>query len=263
MPNYWLPVSGQKLTYTRPLGPCESRFGWVSTCGGISDSKSCVHLPHTISTNVCTLFLYKALTHFTICTTRDLLFSEKNVYNAWRAVKRLNPLLSARMVERSDSSGFDFIVSEERINNVSSNEVLFMAAQSDDEVAMIAERSINSEPLLSNDLLGQLWIISVHPNELHDSSQVTWHVMFYMRHSVVDGVTVHAQAAAFFDVLASGKTRGKYAVQETLGTYLNLHPCIEDLNPSRYSLAKLRWRRAVASVIEGRRSGTIVVSRMF
>lgn len=194
------------------------------------------------------LQMIAASNHFVISTPdSDSLFSEANVHRAWRSLKRIYPLISANLVEKQDPPEFDFVVCEDRINSVDTKEITFMSASSNEEAIEMIQRSTNSRPILSSDILGMLWLISVPSPHTK-----IWHVVFHNRHCIMDGMAVYAQATAFFDILTSKQVPSRYIPKVSLEEYLNLHVAIDYLNPSRHNMARLRWRRAIAAVIENR-----------
>jgi len=70
----------------------------------------------------------------------------------------------------------------------------------------------------------------------------------------MDGMAVYNQIRIFLDILTSKEIPLNYIPPQDFKNYLDLHPPIDDLNPYRDSISRLRWRRAIAKVIEQNRT---------
>ncbi|KIJ55584.1 hypothetical protein M422DRAFT_24154 [Sphaerobolus stellatus SS14] len=225
----WTRLSAEEEIFVRPLGVLETVFAYDRVARGIADTE--------------TVFIVVVSS-----TDSETLFSESNVCRAWGALKCLHPLLGAILSERIDGSGFDFVVKRKKVEEVESRELVFVDVPSDEEAALLLSKMLNEEPRLSSDLLAQLWLIRVVNND-QPPRGITWHVVFQLGHCIMDGTAVYNQARIFFDILASEKTPLRYKQALSFEAYLNLHPPIDDLNPHRHGLPRLRWRRAIAKVI--------------
>ncbi|GJJ11420.1 hypothetical protein Clacol_005653 [Clathrus columnatus] len=229
----WTRIQGQGTQFTRPLGVNECAFYWDTIYGGIADTAS----------------------QFTVesCqATASELFSPENVSGAWLLLKKLHPLLGASMHERDDGSWADFIVDEKRLHTLAKDELVFTNVRSEEEACNLVGQSMNGKPLLSNQLLSQLWI--VFQTENSPAGKATHHVVIHMRHSIMDGVAVYSMFKLFFDILARRSVPARYLPSLPLEEYLNRHPAVDDLNPSKkLSKASQRWRQAIATVMYNRR----------
>jgi hypothetical protein len=202
---------------------------------------------------------YPVAFQFTIKTSAsDLsILSPDNVGRAWIATKKLHPLLGARIQDRPDQSGADFIIEEARLNSVGLNDIIYTSAVSEEDALGIADKSMNGPPILSNDLLAQMWIISLPQDP---SGSATHHLVVHMRHSIGDAMAAYSMMKRFLDILVHPMTPEKYTPKESLEDCLALHPAADDLNSSRHSsVAKQRWRRSIAKVMYARRTASFTV----
>lgn len=182
------------------------------------------------------------------------MFSTSNVERAWCALKRLHPLIAATLSERADGSGFYFTVSKRNLNILRPNELAYFSIKSDADAFAYGNKALNAPPTLSNDLLGQLWLMRVSDRDPQAPGSAVWHLIFSMRHCIMDGMAVYNQIRIFLDILTSKEIPLNYIPPQDFKNYLDLHPPIDDLNPYRDSISRLRWRRAIAKVIEQNRT---------
>ena len=191
-------------------------------------------------------------------------FSSHNVTRAWISTKKLHPLLGAKFYERPNAGGVDFVVSEARLNQISSDEIVYTTLQSDDDACALVDEILNGPRNLSNDQLAQLWIISFPGSSSYAfsySPSTCYQLFLQMAHSIHDAAAQNTVIKTFLDILVHSSTLEKYIPKGTLESRLMLHLAIEDLSPSRkYSSARQRWRLAIAQVIHFRRATTWKVS---
>ncbi|KAF8515960.1 hypothetical protein JB92DRAFT_2912691 [Gautieria morchelliformis] len=226
----WTRVQGlnQDEAFTRPLG----------VCSGISDTLLQVTF-ETSASDVSSLGL----------------LSSQNVARAWLATKKLHPLLGARVHERPDASGLDFVVDEAHLNAVSSDEIMFETLQSDEEACALVDKLMNGSRRLAMGQLVRLWIISLHRSPSTSPSSTSYQLFLYMGHSIHDGVAQTTIVRTFFDILARPSSSDMYIPKDNLETRLMLHLPMDDLNPSRkYSIARQRWRFAIAQVVHSNKA---------
>lgn len=181
------------------------------------------------------------------------MFSPENVSRAWLLVKKLHPLIGAVMQERDDGSWVDFIIDENKLHTITSNEIVFTNTGSEEEACRLVDKTLNEDPQLSNQLLCQLWIVSQSQQNL--PGRMVHHVVIHMRHSIMDGVGVYSTLRNFFDILTRRTVSAKYeSLRIPLEEYLELHPPIDALNPSKkLSKPVQRWKKAIATVMYNQR----------
>lgn len=179
------------------------------------------------------------------------LFEPSNVAKTWAYIKYKFPLLGALLEERGEDSIF-FVVSEENLRTIRSGEITFQKISSAQEAADIADKVIVQEKLLSNELLARIFVL-----ERSDLSG-SFHILFHVAHSITDGTSNLTLVKTFLDELCH-ETSGEI----DLNHQLQLSVASEDLRPHlKYSLARRRWRKAIASVISSRRASSFKVNLM-
>jgi hypothetical protein len=258
----WTRVQGLNQTeaFTRPLGLQESTYYWDAVCSGVSDSKYIQYLhPSEAIDDALGIALLQVTLETSASDVSSLgLFSSQNVVRAWIATKKLHPLLGARVHERPDASGVDFVVDEAHLNAVSSDEIVFETLHSDEEACALVDKVINGSRKLAREQLVRFWIISFPSTS---PSSTSYQLLLYMSHSIHDGVAQTTIVRTFFDILARPSSSDMYIPKDNLETRLMLHPAMDDLSPSRkYSLARQRWRFAIAQVIDSKRTAVWEVS---
>jgi hypothetical protein len=192
-------------------------------------------------------------------STSLALFSPQNVKRAWLSTKKLHPLLGAHFHERPDASGVDLVVDEAHLYAIASNEIVYITLQSDEEACSLVNEILNGPRRLSNEQLVQLWIMSLPRHQSGSSSP--HQLLLHMAHSIHDGAAQNTIIRTFFDILVHSSIPELYIPKDSLERRLMLHLAIDDLHPSlKLSLAKQRWRRAIAAVMYSRRAAAWRVS---
>ncbi|PFH54286.1 hypothetical protein AMATHDRAFT_53176 [Amanita thiersii Skay4041] len=209
------------IIYSRPLGHTELGFYWDSLFNGTADS-------------------VKHLEVGVFGEAAASIFAAPNVERAWLVMKRKFPLLGAQLREHIDRRHVHFTVSEDQLGRINLDELEFKEVSSEAEVQEFIFSLLNEPRRLSNELLAR---VSILPRTEKYQRQ---HVIFQSAHCITDGVSNYSFLRNFLNELVSPSLKGKWSLQERLALSI---PC-EDLFPSRkMTLARQRWRRAIANVI--------------
>ena len=169
----------------------------------------------------------------------------KKVERVWGELKRRYPLLGGRVDESED--GVSFVVSEDRISCRLPDEITFSdeGGGSWDEAQAFADDLVNTKEgshVLDERMLARVWVLLC-------GRERRMYVILAVAHVITDGMSNMLLLRRFLEGLCGDDGEGGWDWEERLGLCL----ASEDLNPARWemSLAKRRWRRAIADVMAG------------
>ncbi|KAL1947894.1 hypothetical protein VTO73DRAFT_13618 [Trametes versicolor] len=210
---------GKGRTFSRTLGPAEHCFYYDRIMNGTAD----------------------VVWHYTLeladPTQGSVLFGQQNVSRAWATVKQHYPLLGSRMEPQPDGT-VKFFVEERALSRHTQDELTICIVHSADEVAAIIEEEIRDKTVENNQTMARTFVLA------RADRPGTYEVLFRMAHVISDGISGATLARTFFDVLSSPPIQTP-ALEKRLATALPS----DVLNPSlKLSLARQRWRRAIAKV---------------
>ncbi|KAJ7046866.1 hypothetical protein C8F04DRAFT_1061993 [Mycena alexandri] len=233
----WMQMGrGDHHVYTRPLGLNELGFYYDSHINGTADT----------------------LMHITIQVSADgaSYVDPENVARAWCALKSQFPLLGGTI--QLYNSLPHFVVTEERLKSITSNEIFFSSIPSIEEAQNAAEVELHGKRNLSDDLLARLVVLS----RADDPS--TYHVLINIAHLITDGVGNTSLLGQFLNLLSSP---GDHSVAN-LEARLSLAVAAESLVPAaKMSVARQRWRRAAGQIIcqlqDAKRTGGHTLPRFY
>jgi hypothetical protein len=215
-------LSPNGRSYTRPLGLVESGFYYDSLFSRTADTIRCAEI--------------SVLSGFVI--------DRKSVERVWRELKTRYPLLGAKVQEGEQAR---FVVSEDRISSCLPDEITFSnegPLGSWDEAQAFADDLVNTkegEHVLDEDMLARVWVLG--------RGKERFFVILAVAHVITDGMSNMLLLRRFLEGLCGGE--GRWDWEERLGLCLSS----EDLNPAKgeMSLARRRWRRAIADVMAGKK----------
>ena len=165
---------------------------------------------------------------------------KKRVERVWIELKRRYPLLGARVHEEEEKASF--VVSEDRILCCLPDEITFSnEGGSWDEAQAFADDLVNTEEgshVLDEKMLARVWVLLC-------GGEQRMYVVLAVAHVITDGMSNMLLLRRFLEGLFGGE--GGWDWEERLGLCL----ASEDLNRARWemSLARRRWRRAIADVM--------------
>ncbi len=231
-------TSNAPKTYTRCLGLVESGFYYDSLFSRTADTIRCAEI--------------SVLPGFRV--------DRKKVESVWKELKRRYPLLGAR-VQKQPGGGDDddevrFLVSEDRISSCLPDEITFSngGVGTWDEAQGFADDLVNTEEgghVLDEGMLARVWVLGREGEQsIRDESREVFYVILAVAHVITDGISNMLLLRRFLEGLCGGDGDGNgWDWEERLMSCLAL----EDLNPSKgeMSLARRRWRRAIADVMAG------------
>ena len=169
--------------------------------------------------------------------------------------------MGAILSQKPGGTGFDFIVERKRVETILPEEILYITVNSDKEAHSLVSQALNGPPILSNTLLAKLWLIPVIGKDCTSTTlDPMWHFVIHIRHCIVDGRTIYNMGRIFMELLTHNGLPPKYQHYNTFEEFLNLHPAIDNLNRHWDVLPRLRWRRAIAKVIQTLRDAPLKAS---
>ncbi|KAF8636658.1 hypothetical protein AX17_003464 [Amanita inopinata Kibby_2008] len=217
---------GHGRTYIRPLGLTELIFYWDGLFNGTADS----------------------VQHVTVDVVgqhASKIFAVENLKKVWVRLKFLFPLLGAHLHEESDGLNVNFIVSEDRLAEATSEELELRQIPSDGGAEKLIDELMNGKRHLSDHLLARLFILSRADNAQR------YHILFHAAHCIVDGVANFCFMRTLLDELSSSNSQISCDLEERLSLAVASEHLIPRWNQSR---AKRRWHRAIGNVIWSLRS---------
>lgn len=222
---------GEGRTFSRTLGPAEHCFYYDRIMNGTADVvwRYTLELAHP--------------------TQGSVFFGQQNVSRAWATVKQHYPLLGSRMEPQPDGT-VKYYVEERALAHHQQNELTVRIAHSADEVAAVIEEEISDKPVENSHTMARTFVFA------RADRPGTYEVLFRMAHVISDGIAGATLARTFFDVLSSPPIQTP-VLEKRLATALPS----DVLNPSlKLSLARQRWRRAIAKVCLFQMSQRLTVS---
>jgi hypothetical protein len=203
------------------MGLIELGFYWDTTFNGTAD---CIR---------------HALVEIVDRSARDL-FNNINVTRTWISLKQRFPLLGASTIEHLDGEGADFVVTESRLRTVAPDEINFSSVGSRQEAQCFALNILNTERTLSNELLGQIFILR------RTDAENQYHILLHIAHLITDGMGNTTLLRTFLDTISLPVDGYIPDLEERLA----MVPSSEDLTPETdFNVPRKRWRWAIAGVI--------------
>lgn len=236
-PSPWNLDSSSKTSniYRRPLGPTEVGFYWDMITGGVATALQQLK--------------------FEVAEGHEGNLSDENIQRAWLRLKQSYPILGSRVEEDPDSNAIDLVLEQARLHVILPNEVNFLEFSSAEEEDAAIYRLLNGPPLLSENLLSQLWVLRDRNN-----SRLCQFIPV-AAHFIMDGMAGATVTKELLQELSlSNPSHSKFP---PLGERLKCLVPLEDLSPSRsLTTPRRRWRKAIASVILGIRKTKLKVLHM-
>jgi hypothetical protein len=230
---YWISHSSSNGTiWRRPLGIAETAFYWDGILGGSTD----------------------AMQHNEVDVENSHLdvMSPENIRQAWLAVKRRCPLLAAQIIRKEDNELF-FEVTEERVLSISEGELTIGHINFQEEISTFNESFMGPRQLTPKQNVKV--IVKSSPKSSHHwgTNHSRYHIWLMDSHSICDGTANLGLFAAFMTMLTTPSQR---LTKESIGGRLSRTPDAETLhlNPA-HSIARIRWRRAIAYALLEAREG--------
>lgn len=215
--------------YSRPLGTVEYGFYYDTLFLGAADS---------LQRSICETDPAKGV------------FSHENVNRAWVTVKQHCPLLGSTLDVRDEETDVRFVVAERMLSENPPGQVTFIRVARAEDV---------DEHVL--ELLGgpQRDFARVQARviifELEEDAN-NHHVVLQVAHTICDATCLAVIWRAFLNALVTLPSAVPN-LEERLSKVISA----DDLNPARaYSLARQRWRQAIARVILELRDSGLQVS---
>lgn len=236
-PSPWNLDSSSKTfnIYRRPLGPTEVGFYWDMITGGVATALQQLK--------------------FEVAEGHESNLSDENIRRAWLRLKQSYPILASRVEELPDSDTIDLVLEQARLHIILPNEVNFLEFSSAEEEDTAIYRLLNGPPLLSENLLSQLWVLRDRNNPR------LFQFMPVAAHFIMDGMAGATVTKELLQELSlSSPSHSKFP---PLGERLRSLVPLEELAPSRsLNTPRRRWRKAIASVILGIRKTKLKVLHM-
>jgi hypothetical protein len=243
---YWTSLSTPKGTvWRRPLGAAESAFYWDTVLAGSTDimhhDQIDVAAPHLEVMNI------------------------ENIRQAWLAVKRKYPLLAARIIRKEDRGTDDaelyFEVAEDRVLSIPDGELTIGHIDSLDDIPAFTEHVLNGPRQLLPDQNVKIIIKSFQEpsqDQIEIGYWTRYHVWLLCAHTISDG---GANMSLFSTLMIMMTTPSQRISKGSIGQCLSRAANAETLHFSpKHSLARLRWRKAIAYAIMQVREAHIKVS---
>ncbi|KJA27097.1 hypothetical protein HYPSUDRAFT_35660 [Hypholoma sublateritium FD-334 SS-4] len=218
-------IPGKEI-YERPLGLLELGFYWDGVFERTADT-----LQHAeIAVDSTRLDPKHACSYASISRT-------------WMRLKQQFPLLGARIEERDENAVF-FVVAVESLHQCRPEEITFRNVSSADEALDIMKSLAVNERLLSNDFLARLLVVR------RTDVEHVFHIIINVSHAITDGMANITILKTFVDEVARDDASFKHW---DLSQQLALSDSTDRLYPlAKFSIAKQRWRLAVAKIITAR-----------
>ncbi|KZV65109.1 hypothetical protein PENSPDRAFT_587382 [Peniophora sp. CONT] len=227
---HWTELAAERASggrvFTRLLGPTEVGFYWDGEFNGTAD----VTDHHAIA------FTSPAL------RVDDPTADEARFRAVWIALKQRLPLLATRINESDGGNTLAFVVSEHRTKSIMPNEFEYVAHAEEGQTKAAIERGRNGVPRrLSRELCSSITVLRRSKTE-YDLVLTTAHLIF-------DGMSSFFVARTLCDLLS----RWPHSLETPppdLRLRLSMSPSCDSLHPRHdMSPARLRWRRAIATVM--------------
>ncbi|KAI0029368.1 hypothetical protein K488DRAFT_22700, partial [Vararia minispora EC-137] len=224
--------------FARALGSTEASFYWDGEFCGTADciDRTTVRLAPA---------LYIA----------DPVADAKRFRAVWMRLKQRFPLLAARVDEIDGGEKLRFVVSEARMQDALLPGEFEYVPDADARASEHAvERYLNAPARhLSRTLPAALTVL-----RCADGLEGTYEIVSAFAHMITDGMAGFTFSRALCDILAQGPA-ALGAPLPDLQQGLALVPSSESLHPTRrLPLARQRWRRAVARIINTRRAVELI-----
>jgi hypothetical protein len=216
------------LVWQRPLGISEQAFYWESTMNGAADVAQ-----HN---------------QIDVAAPHSWVMDPDNIRRAWLSTKRRFPLLAAKIV-RKEGDKICFEVPERRVKSLSIGELEIGVLSTSDDIALLTENFLNGPRELSDDLLVKVKVMSLPKRGMHRKNDYwsRYHIWIITAHPITDGAANMSLFTTFMDMLAAPSAR---LTRDSIGERLSMVPDGETLHDSPdHSIAKKRWRRAIAWAI--------------
>ncbi|KAF9484726.1 hypothetical protein BDN70DRAFT_849389 [Pholiota conissans] len=211
--------------YERPLGLLEQAFYWDSVFKRVADTLQHVEV---------------GVDPFKI---KDA-FGYTNVSRTWVELKQQFPLLGARIEERDEDSIY-FVVEAENLHRCLPGEIIFLNIASAQEAQDIMESVMIEDKALTNNFLARIYILK------RTDTENVFHVFIHVAHSITDGMSNITIMKTFFNEMCR---QNAPPLSWDLTRQLALSEASENLYPQlKMSIAKQRWRLAVAKIISANR----------
>lgn len=178
--------------------------------------------------------------------------SDENIRRAWLRLKQSYPILGSRVEEVPESNAVDLVLEQARLHVILPNEVNFLEFSSAEEEDAAIYRLLNGPPLLSVNLLSQLWVLRDRNNPR------LCQFMPVAAHFIMDGMAGATVTKELLQELSlSAPSHSQFP---PLGERLKSLVPLEELSPSRsLNTPRRRWRKAIANVILGIRKTKLKV----
>jgi hypothetical protein len=191
----------------------------------------------------------------------DVLYPE-NINRAWLAVKRRFPLLATRTVREDDDRVY-FEVSENSIYSIADGELDIGRLSSLDEISAYNETFLSGPRQLSSEQNVKV-VIRFEPEHQgsHHSNRgwTRFHIWLLASHSISDGA---ANMSLFTNFMIMLTTPSQRITEASIGERLAMVPDGETLHHSpSHSVARRRWRKAIASALLIVREAHIKVGKL-
>jgi hypothetical protein len=219
---------GGQLVWRRRLGNGEEALYWDSVISGSFD----------------------ILQHFELKLDRSHLdvMEPDNIRKAWLAVKRHFPMIAATFVREEDDEVY-FEISEERIHSIGERELdIVGSVDSKEEASAIAGQVLSGPRQLRSDVNVRLVIRSENGKASQSKREpARFHFFFLASHALSDGF---AQASLFTTFTSMLTTPSRRIPRACIEERLAMVPNGETIpHKSTSSVARRRWRKAIASVL--------------
>lgn len=183
------------------------------------------------------------------------IIDRERVKRVWVGLKRRYPVLGARVEEKGED--VSFVVSENRVLGCEPDEVTFKDEEegaSWDEAVAFVDKMANTNTdvhVLDEGLLARLWVLKQR-HRVGDGEGERFYVILVVAHVITDGMSNMTLLRRFLEgICGEGDPEGGWDWEERLKMCL----ASADLNPvrGRMSVARRRWRWAIADVLTGKR----------
>jgi hypothetical protein len=219
------PQEAGKRTFSRPFGLLERCFYWDIRLDGTADVYNSVLIQVSKDKN-----------------PRDV-FNTRQVQRAWVYTKHVHPLVGAQIQKEPEADAVPrFVVVEDRLKQVSADEIVFREVKSHEEVKDLVQQLIAASPRpMAASLPAMIYILS-----RTDGSNCV-HFVSVAAHCIIDGIGNGCLLTTFLDALTSDldqKEVPKLEKQLDLALPIDSLLTVQKLSP-----VKRRWKMAIAAVI--------------
>ncbi|VDC01216.1 unnamed protein product [Peniophora sp. CBMAI 1063] len=216
--------------FTRLLGLMETCFYWDGEFNGTAD----------VTDHNTIMFTSPAL------RIDDPDADEARFRAIWIATKQHHPLLAAHVEECSGGDKLLFVVSEDRINTIVPGTFEYVAHADEDQTQAVIERGVNGIPrCLSRDLPAAITVLR--------RSETEYDLVVTVAHLIFDGISSFVLLNTLCDLLSRWPDSLE-SPSTDLATRLAMVPFCDSLHASPSTpTPRLRWKRAIGSVIMRRR----------